>query len=125
MDSMKTNICGKCDTPHVMYGGKLQCRPCRQRMNKAYYHNNKERVLTQMTSKLYGITKSEASEFRARTECEVCGGGPRGKGLHIDHNHATGLIRGVLCHGCNLALGNVEDNPERLRALAEYLERSQ
>lgn len=44
-------------------------------------------------------------------------------GWVIDHCHATGKVRGLLCHGCNLALGNVKDNPETLRCLITYLGR--
>lgn len=45
----------------------------------------------------------------------------RGRGSHIDHDHSTGVVRGVLCQGCNVALGNVKDNPETLERLAAYL----
>lgn len=43
---------------------------------------------------------------------------------HIDHCHTTGKVRGILCSGCNLAIGHAKDNPDRLRKLAEYLTRS-
>ncbi len=39
----------------------------------------------------------------------------------VDHDHATGKIRGVLCHGCNLVLGNAGYNPQLLLNAAEYL----
>ncbi len=42
--------------------------------------------------------------------------------MHIDHDHKTGEIRGVLCGGCNVALGSARDDPELLRNLAAYLE---
>jgi Recombination endonuclease VII len=42
--------------------------------------------------------------------------------LQVDHNHKTGQIRGLLCPGCNLGAGCMDDNPERLRGLALYLE---
>jgi hypothetical protein len=54
--------------------------------------------------------------------CRVCGH-PQGKyKLHRDHCHATGKQRDLLCHGCNLALGFIKDDPETARALADYLE---
>lgn len=58
--------------------------------------------------------------------CAVCKKRkPWGKGksdeLCIDHCHKTNKVRALLCHGCNAALGMVEDNPFLLEALAEYL----
>jgi len=41
---------------------------------------------------------------------------------HVDHCHKTQAVRGLLCGMCNLALGMVKDNPNRLRGLADYLE---
>jgi hypothetical protein len=39
-----------------------------------------------------------------------------------DHDHKTGLFRGLLCRRCNRMLGQMEDNPEWLRNAADYLE---
>lgn len=47
-----------------------------------------------------------------------------GPNTHIDHCHASGRFRGLLCSGCNHALGKVLDRPETLRRLADYLEAS-
>jgi hypothetical protein len=45
--------------------------------------------------------------------------------LGVDHNHETGVVRGLLCHSCNVALGHGRDDPRKLRKLAEYLERTE
>jgi hypothetical protein len=44
--------------------------------------------------------------------------------LTIDHDHKTGAFRGLLCEACNRAIGFMSDDPARLRAAADYLERA-
>lgn len=54
--------------------------------------------------------------------CAVCDGVNSGnRQLAIDHDHETGEVRGLLCLGCNLALGHVNDSPVVLLQLASYL----
>jgi hypothetical protein len=53
--------------------------------------------------------------------CEVCDEGGR---IAFDHCHRSGEFRGWLCQACNQALGLVKDDPERLRKLITYLERT-
>jgi len=73
----------------------------------------------------YGISVEDYE--RMLDECDgkcVCGaskGRANKEALHVDHCHETGLIRGLLCHSCNRAIGLVND-PELLRKLADYIE---
>jgi hypothetical protein len=73
----------------------------------------------------YGITAADYDRMLAKQGgvCAICRGsesGGRGT-FHVDHCHATGRIRGLLCHWCNVALGCFRDRPERLERAIEYL----
>src|SRR3989442_7637556 len=52
--------------------------------------------------------------------CAICGNPPKTRRLHVDHDHRTGKIRGLLCHRCNRALPNWISGPWLWRAL-QYL----
>jgi hypothetical protein len=55
--------------------------------------------------------------------CSICKQKPKdGNRLHIDHDHTTGEVRGLLCQEHNMMLGLAYDNPKILRAAATYLE---
>lgn len=54
--------------------------------------------------------------------CEICGSHEK---LCIDHDHKTGEVRGVLCQGCNQAIGCMGDCKIRLQKAIVYLQRCQ
>lgn len=57
------------------------------------------------------------------TTCHICGKEcSTGRRLAVDHDHETGAVRGVLCRGCNVGLGFFGDDPELLRAAADYIQ---
>ena len=53
----------------------------------------------------------------------VCAACKTDEPKHVDHDHKTGRVRGMLCYLCNQALGNVRDDVSRLRGLIDYLYR--
>ena len=53
--------------------------------------------------------------------CAGCGEAPRGRALAVDHEHRTGLIRGLLCWHCNRAIGIARDKADALSKLGAYL----
>ena len=58
--------------------------------------------------------------------CAICGtdtaGGRAGRRMHMDHDHDTDAVRGILCKDCNVGLGSFKDNPTLLRRAAAYAE---
>lgn len=99
------------------------CKACKVAHAVAWRNANYERyraVLHRSQSKKrLGIT-DEQYDAAWSGRCEACGSEYK---LCLDHNHTTGAVRGTLCHFCNLCVGWVRDDPERLLALIAYLER--
>jgi len=74
----------------------------------------------------FGITYADYQEMvRAQDGgCAICGEEcPSGRQLAVDHDHATGRVRGLLCGPCNSGLGHFRDRVALLRAAADYLEK--
>jgi hypothetical protein len=109
----------------------------RKEINRRYRQRNKEKIAR--GARTYSATPENRQRIRVRTAatleimagrprpevCEACGGAPDPKReLHFDHCHTSGNFRGWICRECNLALGNVRDNIQRLRQLIAYLERA-
>ncbi|HZP27947.1 MAG TPA: endonuclease VII domain-containing protein [Acidimicrobiia bacterium] len=68
-----------------------------------------------------GISAAEVDEL-LRKQCRVCAICGREDPEHVDHDHKTGKVRGILCFNCNGGLGRFSDNMERLPNAVEYLE---
>lgn len=72
--------------------------------------------------KRYGVGLREVEEMREAQggQCATCA---NEGDLCVDHDHETGAVRQLLCRRCNVALGQVEDDPELLHSLIDYLGR--
>lgn len=94
------------------------CKPCHNARSKAtserLYGGGREYHLRRR----YGLTSADVDamiEAQGGT-CATCAGPAQ----HVDHDHATGKVRGVLCFNCNQALGNVRDDELTLGRLGRY-----
>jgi Pyruvate/2-oxoacid:ferredoxin oxidoreductase delta subunit len=69
--------------------------------------------------RLYGITRAEYEALLAAQDgkCAICGRASK-KPLAVDHNHVTRQVRGLLCQGCNIAVGVCEKEGIAERAIA-------
>lgn len=126
------------------------CNECHGKSTSAWRARNRERV-RQVTKRWRDANPDKARDMSRRTYlkatygmsaaqydamvagqggvCSACllppsGRGPKGRPprLHIDHDHVTGRVRGLLCGKCNQALGLLRDSGAVAARLAAYVE---
>ena len=116
-----------------------RCKPChyavkrdwKRRNPEKYRADNKRTADRWALQWKYGLSRED---YNAMSEdqggvCKLCSGietstrNGKVKALAVDHCHASGVVRGLLCTNCNVMLGHAKDDPELLRRAAEYLER--
>lgn len=74
------------------------------------------------TAWTYGLTVEDSRRLRScQVACAICG--RHNQKMEVDHDHSTGLVRGLLCSRCNGALGQFCDNIELLQKAISYLEK--
>lgn len=81
----------------------------------------------------YGMTIEDYDDLKRRQggTCAIClqpevaiGNHGEVKRMSVDHDHVTGEIRGLLCQACNVAIGMLGDDPDRLLAASFYILKS-
>lgn len=126
--------CPHTDRKHQAFGMCNECyqvsrRPestRRKDMNKSMqpgYFRNRHLIRT------YGITKDQQDAmFVAQSgKCAICAiqmthtKPHTGTSLAVDHDHITKVVRGLLCHFCNIGIGAFKDNQDSLLAAVKYL----
>jgi hypothetical protein len=103
-------ICATCGT-HSMR--TAYCKPCRAVMAR------------RVRLKALGVTEAQYAErlLQQGARCAICQThqAKMRKALAADHDHVSGVFRGLLCNRCNTGLGMFLDEPKRLLAAVEYL----
>lgn len=119
-------------------GRNYRCKSCAQekakiyRSTKEYKEKNRNPQRDLNYKKTYGITLEEVRNILS-SQMGLCANRACGKEIfidtlemknkgYLDHCHSTGKVRGMLCIGCNTALGHIE-NKNRMLGLTEYLQK--
>ena len=127
----QTRICNKCKIeksflegfhkrPDSAGGRNTICKACRKRPVKydpKRYRNN-------ILKNRYGITEQQYNEIweLQGKKCAAClAAETKGNGWNLDHDHVTKKVRGILCHHCNMTIGNSKEEERRLRGCIQYL----
>lgn len=130
------------DNPRRTEGGK-RCSKCgetkpvaefashKKNLDGLYYHC---RICQRWWQRehLYGLARAtfHGLLWAQGNACAICSTRtPKSRttnpdGWHVDHNHQTGVVRGILCSKCNTLLGHADDLPQRLESAAMYLRRA-
>lgn len=110
-------------------------QPQTKESKRAYRRNNPDKVKQYKLNQL-GVLSSIGERFtfeEYQLEIEKCGNScmictkdavSNKKSLAVDHDHETGIYRGLLCGSCNVVLGLVNDDPLILKRMVQYLKKS-
>jgi len=141
---MNTKCCAKCrleyplnefpryrDARDGRYYHRPYCRLCRNHKQKEYIQHHPEQVepkyLRQRYLKhVYKMTVEDYNKFLITQggACAICRTTDPGRYANfcVDHDHTTGMIRGLLCQKCNQAIGLLQDSPKNCKQAAKYLQ---
>lgn len=130
-------LCPKCDEVKPLEdfckdsqnkrGIAAYCRECLSKKGKTAYVEHKDRYIGFYLKKKYGMSLTEYNEMLDSQGgvCKICNKPTANdKRLCVDHCHKTLKVRGLLCNGCNLVLGKINDDVNLLRSAIDYLEKS-
>lgn len=110
MNPRKCPACGEIKHPDEFYGRDSYCKPCRKVKSSKWRRDNAKWASFLARLRKYGLTQAQYAHMSARAAgcCESCGD-PFTEEPMIEHNHATGLVRGLVCRRCNYAIWVLED----------------
>jgi hypothetical protein len=98
-------------------------------VNTKYYNRFPEKLAYRRKKEScarYGITTGDFDDLlkKQNGRCAICGNvfdHLKKRNVHIDHDHKTGVVRGLLCHHCNTGLGLFKENVDLLQSAQAYM----
>lgn len=139
---MSDSLCASCGAPLTeenRSGARKKCKPCRAAYERKRRSKNRAQINARQREVWaaeprrwkhyrlkgkYGITIEQYDGMMAAQDgrCAICAVPFSDTQPYVDHNHATGEIRGLLCGNCNNGLGRFKDDPRRLLGAVAYLD---
>jgi hypothetical protein len=114
---------------HLTGGLHARCKRCEHDARASHRKANPQKAADNARKcklkKVYGISVEQWEQMSVSQNgvCAICKGKSKdGRRLHVDHCHASGKVRGLLCHDCNRGLGMFQDNTIFLQNAKEYLD---
>jgi hypothetical protein len=103
-------------------GYAVYCKPCHNARGRSIRDRLWGGTRFYHLKHRYGMARSDFDSLmhQQRGLCAICGVEPAS---HVDHDHGTGKVRGLLCFNCNGGLGQFKDDPMRLALAISYLQR--
>jgi hypothetical protein len=128
----KCSKCGQVKQPEDFPRNRRVCKPCTAEYKKSWKENNPTKTREYKLLKVFGITHSQYEEMHSNQNgvCAICFQPESAimygetMNLAVDHDHATGEIRGLLCGNCNNGLGRFKDDIGLLQQAILYIEKA-
>lgn len=135
-----TRVCKVCNRRQPMeryhFAGNVKyrrrtCKKCCEDRRQLWRQNHPDKASKRDRDRArklkYGIMPDDFDLLLLDQEyrCKICDTRLAGGTTHVDHDHKTGRIRGLLCFNCNVAIGHLRDDPSLLDRAAAYLRFSQ
>jgi hypothetical protein len=104
-----------------------QCAIATSQIHRLKWHTKDPRHYERLElTRKFGLTLAEYDRMleQQNGRCAICRTETPGRNRSrflIDHDHATGRVRGLLCNACNMGIGQLGDDPQRIEAAAHYL----
>lgn len=129
--------CSRCDTvkdvadfnPSDAQRSGAYCRTCKQKHNRdRYLAKGQFEVPDKHRAVAYGMSPEEyqtrmAGQDRKCACCRTPLDDLPSRQRHVEHDHATGAVRGITCMRCNILIGAARDEPERIQGILDYLKK--
>ena len=131
----KCNVCKQSKSLDSFYkrseskdGRAFTCVDCARARDKEWRMKNPDKIAEyNIVNKLrigYDLTLEQYNVILKRQKgvCAICENPcPTGRSLAVDHDHVTGMVRGLLCTNCNNGLGRFQDDKKLLTKAIKYL----